>query len=241
MEAARHSRARSSGDKAQRIVDAMRASVARRGVAGSTFDHVAREAGVSRGLLHYYFGTKERLLAEVVRRDCDLRMARARRAARAARDRRRLHRRCSSSRSRDSSREDPDFVTLVFELFTLSRRNEEIAAEFAELLRRTREHVAELLARQAGRGRRCTCAPSPRPSPTCSSRWPTGSRLRMLAEPDRDFGATHRRGRRSPSARCSTTGRRRRAPRSIGAMDLRPSRSPSRTPTAPTPTRPASR
>jgi AcrR family transcriptional regulator len=62
------------GDKAQRIVDAMRASVARRGVAGSTFDHVAREAGVSRGLLHYYFGTKERLLAEVVRRDTELRL-----------------------------------------------------------------------------------------------------------------------------------------------------------------------
>src|SRR5205085_6026458 len=62
------------GDKAQRIVDAMRASVAARGAAASTFDHVAREAGVSRGLLHYYFGTKERLLAEVVRRDCELRM-----------------------------------------------------------------------------------------------------------------------------------------------------------------------
>jgi AcrR family transcriptional regulator len=29
----------------------MRASVAARGIAGSTFDHVAREAGVSRGLL----------------------------------------------------------------------------------------------------------------------------------------------------------------------------------------------
>jgi AcrR family transcriptional regulator len=64
-----------AGDKAQRIVDAMRASVAKRGAAGSTFDHVAREAGVSRGLLHYYFGTKEQLLVEVVRRDGDLRMA----------------------------------------------------------------------------------------------------------------------------------------------------------------------
>src|SRR3954454_22608563 len=64
-----------TGDKASRIIDAMRASVAARGTAGSTFDHVAREAGVSRGLLHYYFGTKERLLAEVVRRDCDIRMA----------------------------------------------------------------------------------------------------------------------------------------------------------------------
>src|SRR5258706_14429544 len=74
MEAAAQ-RSQLSGEKAQRIVDAMRASVAVRGVAGSTFDHVARDAGVSRGLLHYYFGSKERLLAEVVRRDTELRMA----------------------------------------------------------------------------------------------------------------------------------------------------------------------
>jgi AcrR family transcriptional regulator len=59
-------------DKAIRIVEAMRASVAQRGIAGSTFDHVAREAGVSRGLLHYYFATKERLLVEVVRRECEV-------------------------------------------------------------------------------------------------------------------------------------------------------------------------
>src|SRR4051795_9387246 len=62
-----------AGDKAQRIVDAMRRSVARRGSAGSTFDHVARSAGVSRGLLHYYFGSKEQLLVEAVRLECDVR------------------------------------------------------------------------------------------------------------------------------------------------------------------------
>src|SRR6266480_2477728 len=47
----------------------MRASVAEVGIAGSTFERVAAKAGVSRGLLHYYFGTKERLLIEVIRRD----------------------------------------------------------------------------------------------------------------------------------------------------------------------------
>src|SRR5512132_3589469 len=75
MEAATQHQRAIEGEKAQRIVEAMRSSVARRGVAGSTFDHVAREARVSRGLLHYYFATKERLLAEVVRHDCELRMA----------------------------------------------------------------------------------------------------------------------------------------------------------------------
>src|SRR6187401_2485416 len=108
-----------AGDKAKRIVDAMRASVARRGAAGSTFDHVARQAGVSRGLLHYYFGTKEQLLAEVVRRDSDLRISE-------------LEERLAGARSADDFvallrtslermlADDPEYVTLVFELFTLS-------------------------------------------------------------------------------------------------------------------------
>src|SRR3954453_7680436 len=75
MEAAVQAPRRLEGDKAQRIIEAMRESVRRRGAAGSTFDHVAREAGVSRGLLHYYFGSKDRLLVEVVRHDCDMRIA----------------------------------------------------------------------------------------------------------------------------------------------------------------------
>ena len=75
-----------SGEKAQRIVEAMRRSVAKRGAAASTFEHVAREAGVSRGLLHYYFATKEQLLVEAVRRDCELRMEIARGPARGSAD-----------------------------------------------------------------------------------------------------------------------------------------------------------
>src|SRR5271167_4996272 len=134
-----------SGEKAQRIVEAMRRSVARRGTAGSTFDRVSREAGVSRGLLHYYFGTKEQLLVEAVRRDCELRMEM-------------LERRLAGARSAEQFidlmvahlhqmvDEDPDFITLLFALFSLSRRNSEVAVEYAELMRRTREQVAGMLA-----------------------------------------------------------------------------------------------
>src|SRR5919112_2582162 len=150
MEAATQ-RSQLSGEKAQRIVDAMRASVAQRGVTGSTFDHVARDAGVSRGLLHYYFGTKERLLAEVVRRDCDLRMAMLEEqlaAASTADDFLDLLRLSLEQMVSD----DPDFIVLVFELFTLSRRNGEVAAEFAELQRRLRGHVAGLLAAKQEEG-----------------------------------------------------------------------------------------
>ena len=173
----------------------MRASVAQRGVAGSTFDHVAREAGVSRGLLHYYFGTKERLLAEVVRRDSDLRIGRARRASSPARRSADDFIDLLVARSRSIVREDPDFVTLVFELFTLSRRNEEVAAEFAELLRRSREHVGVAARRQAGGGRP---APARRPEAVTDVLFSLadGIALRMLAEPDRDFTETIRAGRR---------------------------------------------
>ncbi|HMJ02309.1 MAG TPA: TetR family transcriptional regulator, partial [Conexibacter sp.] len=131
-------------DKAKRIVDAMRESVARRGSAGSTFDHVAREAGVSRGLLHYYFGTKERLLVEVVRRDSEIRLgtlAAALGVARTADDFIDALVRSLEQLIED----DPGFVVLMHELFTLSRRNEEIAGELATLARVARADIAASL------------------------------------------------------------------------------------------------
>jgi len=177
-----------AGDKAQRIVDAMRQSVARRGSGGSTFDVVARDAGVSRGLLHYYFGSKEQLLVEVVRRDCELRMAV-------------LDERLAEARTADDFidalvfsleeivRSDPDFITVIFEVFSLSRRNEEIAVEFAELLRRTRGHVAEQLAAKQAEGVLHLRADAEAVAEVLFSLG-DGVALRMLGEPERDYGET---------------------------------------------------
>jgi AcrR family transcriptional regulator len=133
-----------SGDKAQRIVDAMRNSVAERGAAGSTFEHVAREAGVSRGLLHYYFGTKERLLVEVVRRDTELRVARLDEPLAAAKDVDDVLDVLVSSLL-DTIEHEPGVFGLLFEVFSAGRRNEEIRREVADLFRRTRDHVAVIL------------------------------------------------------------------------------------------------
>jgi AcrR family transcriptional regulator len=177
-----------SGEKAKRIVDAMRNSVARRGTAGSTFDHVSREAGVSRGLLHYYFGTKEQLLVEAVRRDCELRVERLERllsTATTAEDFIDL----MAQNLQDTIREDPDFITLVFELFTLSRRNEDIAAEYADLMRRTREQVGGMLAVAHSQGILRLHA-EPEAVAEILFSLGDGFALRMLAEPDRDFTST---------------------------------------------------
>jgi AcrR family transcriptional regulator len=177
-----------SGEKAQRIVEAMRRSVARHGVAGSTFDHVSREAGVSRGLLHYYFGTKEQLLVEAVRRDCELRMEK-------------LEHQLAGAGTADgfiglmaqhlqqTVREDPDFVTLLFELFTLARHNPEVAVEYAGLMRRTREQVAVMLA-AAQRDGVLRLHAEPEVVAEVLFSLGDGFALRMLTEPDRDFTAT---------------------------------------------------
>src|SRR5438874_13490063 len=119
MEAASKTR-QLTGERAQRIIDAMRASVAKRGSAGSTFDHVAREAEVSRGLLHYYFGTKERLLVEVVRRDTEIRLEALDTALADAHTADDFIGALVRSLE-DLVEHDPEFVTLWFELFTASR------------------------------------------------------------------------------------------------------------------------
>jgi AcrR family transcriptional regulator len=188
MEAATQQQRAIDGEKAQRIVEAMRSSVARRGVAGSTFDHVAREAGVSRGLLHYYFATKERLLAEVVRRDCELRMVALDEQLADAHDADGVIDGLVESLKRFVS-EEPEFITLVFEVFTLSRRNDEIAVEFAELLRRTREHVADLLARKQSEGALRLRA-EPGAVADVLFALADGLCMRMLTETDHDFSAT---------------------------------------------------
>jgi AcrR family transcriptional regulator len=181
-----------SSEKALRIVEAMRKSVARRGTAGSTFDHVSREAGVSRGLLHYYFGTKEQLLVEAVRRDCELRMELLESqlsAAQTADDFIDL----MAQNLQDTVREDPDFVTLLFELFTLSRRNADIAAEYAGLMRRMRAQAAEMLAK-AQRAKILHLHAEPEAVAEVLFSLGDGFALRMLTEPERDFSATMRAG-----------------------------------------------
>ncbi|HMJ34977.1 MAG TPA: TetR family transcriptional regulator [Baekduia sp.] len=159
----------------------MRASVALRGVAGSTFDHVARGAGVSRGLLHYYFASKERLLAEVVKRDTELRMAvldEQLAAVDNAHDFIAMLRRTLDTMLRD----DTEFLTLSFEVFTLSRRSPDIAAEFTELIRRTREQVAAVLVAKQPKAS-SSSAPSRRRSPRSSSASATASCSGSSASP----------------------------------------------------------
>ena len=139
---AKSAETRLEGERAQRILAAMRTSVGTRGAAGSTFDHVAREAGVSRGLLHYYFGSKEQLLVEVVRRDCDARIAV-------------LEERFADADSAEAIVEvllsqlqallEDESQSVVYEVLSASRRSDYVRDELAEVYNRWREHLADVL------------------------------------------------------------------------------------------------
>jgi AcrR family transcriptional regulator len=151
LEAAATAPRKLDGEKAVRIVAAMRASVGARGAAASTFDVVAREAGVSRGLLHYYFGSKERLMVEVVRRDCDTFVAE-------------LEANLARAGSIDEIiaslvdslnafvKGEPGTQAVIYEMLSASRHSEEIRLEMAELYRRWRAHLAEALRRKEREG-----------------------------------------------------------------------------------------
>jgi AcrR family transcriptional regulator len=151
VEAATTAPRKLDGEKAGRIVAAMRASVGARGAAGSTFDVVAREAGVSRGLLHYYFGTKERLMVEVVRRDCDIFVAEL--EANLARAGSIDEMVASLVNTLDAFvKGEPGTQAVIYEMLSASRHSEEIRAEMAELYRRWRAHLADALRQKESEG-----------------------------------------------------------------------------------------
>ena len=56
-----------AADKRKQILTAARKVLAQNGYAATTIALVAQEAGVSRGLLHYYFTNKEEMLAHVLK------------------------------------------------------------------------------------------------------------------------------------------------------------------------------
>jgi AcrR family transcriptional regulator len=132
------------GEKARQIVEAMRDSVTEVGIAGSTFERVAAQAGVSRGLLHYYFGTKERLLVEVIRRDTVYRIETLGAELRAARSVDEVIAAFSATFTRTLA-DERGYVYMVSELFVAGRDSPELTRELGRLYSRGRRTFAEIL------------------------------------------------------------------------------------------------
>ena len=170
-----------TGEKAQRIIEAMRSSVARRGISGSTFEHVAREAASqprAAPLLLRDEGSAARRGGPSRHRAPDRAPGRAAREGevgrRAACDPRRRPRGLDPERAR--------FLGPALRPVHGGAPEPRIYREVAELFKRTRQHVAEILRRRTPR----ESSRSPTKSMTsshCCSRWRTGSPSRCCRTP----------------------------------------------------------
>lgn len=140
-----------SDDKVQQILEAARRVLAQQGFAGATISQVAAEAGVSRGLLHYYFANKEELLARVVRSNVETSLALV--AA--------MFSSCTTANElaaglckalRGMLQSSPEFFMLFFESWALARQSSVVAEELQQLYRQFREAMADGLTELAARG-----------------------------------------------------------------------------------------
>jgi AcrR family transcriptional regulator len=129
----------------------MRDSMTEVGIAGSTFERVAAKAGVSRGLLHYYFGTKERLLVEVIRRDTVYRIETLGAELRGARSVDEVIGAFLATFERTLS-DERGYVYMVSELFVAGRNSPELTRELGQLYSRAREAFAQILREKEAEG-----------------------------------------------------------------------------------------
>jgi AcrR family transcriptional regulator len=140
-----------SDEKAQAILHAARRCLGERGYAAATIAEIAAEAGVSRGLLHYYFKSKEELLAKVVRAGTaayvqllEAMFARSESTDDLARE--------IVGATRTILESDPSFVSLSMECWTLARESPLVAREVEDLYRRLREAISRGLQEAEGEG-----------------------------------------------------------------------------------------
>lgn len=135
----------------EQIVRATIRCLARDGYAKLTMKRVAAEAGVSPGILHYYFEDKRAILAAAAARvttDLDRRVAAEARGARDARGRlRALIRACLEVATRDR-----DFWTVFIEFWGETLHDPGLAALNARTYARARRLIGAVIARGVAAG-----------------------------------------------------------------------------------------
>jgi AcrR family transcriptional regulator len=129
----------------EQIVRATIGCLARDGYAGLTMKRVAAAAGLSQGILHYYFANKRAILAAAALRvtaDLDRRVAAEARGARGARARlRALVRACLTVAARDR-----EFWTVFIEFWGESLHDRALATLNARTYARSRRLIARMIA-----------------------------------------------------------------------------------------------
>lgn len=137
-------------DKSDRIMRAVRGVLAEKGWQKATISEIALAAGISRGLLHYYFKNKEEMLTRVIRHNMDGIFELMRECFSRARDADTLAGELTSA-MRAILEGDPRFFRLFLETWTLSRQGPGAEELLVEIHARFREAVRSGLSDMARR------------------------------------------------------------------------------------------
>jgi len=137
--------------KVRQIFQAVRSVLAAHGYAGTTISRVAGQAGISRGLLHYYFKNKEDMLAQAIASTVETSLgAVATTFARSKSPEDVARGLCASLRKIIQS--DPHFISLILEGWAASRRIPAVARQIHANFRRIRDAVTRQLEDAKSRG-----------------------------------------------------------------------------------------
>jgi AcrR family transcriptional regulator len=134
-----------------RIVDAAYEVLAEKGYDATTFKEIARSAEAAQGLIHYYFGSKDRLLLEVLKEASERTREEMQRFVAALPEERPRRGMSVLAQQKHRVSRQPEWYRLRYELFALGMRKPELLPSVGELLAKGRRGVGEVLVRLAGR------------------------------------------------------------------------------------------
>ncbi len=171
-------------DNRQRLIAAGYTVLSEKGYEATTVKEVARIAGVSPGLFHYYFASKDELLVAVLH-EAGARYGQMMRDLRTAvpADQ---YLQTAVAAARDRVRQEPEWYRLRYELFALSLRNPAFLPVLGELLAYIREMFARAFAGVTG-GDEVRSQALAAVVLACFD----GLALQQLAEPDADLAAAY--------------------------------------------------
>lgn len=127
--------------KPERILQAAEALLAEGGHGALTVGRITRRAGVSRGLLHYYFGSMEDILLRVIRRNAQRSLERAAGLLKGARSRGELIAALVGALEQ-VLRTRPDLYATYYEAYVQSRVHDSVRVQLADVYQIRRRTLA---------------------------------------------------------------------------------------------------
>lgn len=125
-------------EKKQHVLNVIRKLLGEKGFSRTTISQVAAEAGISRGLLHYYYKNKEEMLAHVIRANMEMSIDLIESIFNKGKSADQLASEIINL-LRHVIENDPDFFKVFFESWAIGRQSPIIAEELQSLYSRFRK------------------------------------------------------------------------------------------------------